>query len=1215
MKVRDIFNPPVDRHIAPVVYLHEQDPKRLADEVKEYIFTPGIHEQMVNLLRQLKRGLDDPGLAELPACWISGFYGSGKSSFAKLVGLALGGFRLPGDRLLADALAGRDDTPRTSELRDAWAAVTSSLPQGALSVVFDIGGEARDNDHVDKVALRCLRRTLGYCPVDAVAIEEMKLEAAGQWDTFRATAQQVLGRPWEEAAVDAFASEDFSEVIHNLAPSRYIEPMSWHSSHMGRAYDASGSMADSIEQLKMLQAGRARGRHIFFVIDEVSQYIIRPTVQSVPMDGDGSMNQDPKDRMLRLQTFISALGQHFRGRVWLFALGQEKLDQAESDSPLGKMRDRFPPHLRVHLDAANIHDVVTRRLLRKGTDADASLRQMWREHGARLKLYAWTQGGRLEEGRAEARFVDTYPLLPDHVGLLLEISSGLRAASHRVQTDAASVRGLLQLIQELFRQGSIGDAEVPALLTLDEVYDVQRSGLPNDQALTMAAISREHPVEVDPANDLLQRVAKAVVMLGYQRARVTDEMIARLLYRRAGDDTLIEGVRASLARLTDGNYITFSEEKGYRLQDAAGQEWEAERKQQPAGNDQVVERLLGHVVDLFTVRAKLEARAMPLELIFTAGTKYLEHRPQTRREDTTVPVDLRLVPLAGAHEHWTKQSNEPPLRDRFVWLVPFQSGDGLFLAAQELERSDAMVRRYKSVGVPQDKRYLLLDEEKRKERLATELKDALKGVFYRGAIYFRGERIPLSELRSVEAVVSKVIEPHLRDLYPYYRDIAVTQRDMDQLLARDLPAAPSEKFFADKLGLLRMDAGSPSWAPEGEAPKAILRHIEEQRGCNGGNLMQHFARPPYGYAPDVVRACLVALFRAERIVFIPESGKRLTSRTDEGFGDLFQTDRALKNTHVQLREKGKIGPRELVAIRGVLEGVGEKGLSTDRDKLTDAIFRVLTVARQRLRGVEDRLRTLPVFDAPHRPDLFVTLTRAMDECSLDRRAEHALETFHKHLETFQTGFALVRDYDEQLTKDALDAVRGAAETLRGLGSQLIEAGERDEHVFAAIGTVQSHLERSRPWRDHGDLDDPLSLIRATYRAERTRRAAQRTQEAEVAREALKREAGFDKLSPDQATDVLAPLFVAGDSVDLDAVAPTLAVLDRAWPDELRRADIEARDRMHRALHPRIPVHDVAIRARVLKSPQDVDEFVEDLKTRLLAELADGRRHVRVKVSG
>lgn len=1211
MKVRDVFKQPIERHIAPVVYFHEQTPERLADEVKEYIFTPGIHDQMVGLLRGLAGALGDPSTCDHPAAWISGFFGSGKSSFAKLVGLGLDGRTLPDGAALADRLVARDDTRHAADLRAAWADVRSGLPRGALSVVFDIGAEARDNEHVDKVALRCLRHTLGYCKHDPVALDEMKLERDGRWDEFQILTQEVLGRSWSDAAGDAFAMEDFSEVMHRMFPTRYTDPMAWHYSHTGRAYDARGSVQDGLDELHHLLEGRAQGRHIFFVIDEVSQYIVRPTF-AVDTPTDGEAPQDPKDRMLRLQSFISALGQRFRGRVWLFAIGQEQLDQAENDSPLWKLRARFPDRFRVHLDAANIRDVVKRRLLRKNDAGERELTTGWASFGAHLRNRGW-HGEHLKEAH---EFVDTYPLLPGHVELLLGITQGIRERSPRMQADATSVRGLIQLVQELFRvRSGLGDDDVPALLTLDRVFEVQRSALPNDQIVALQQIFVTYPEEESEQNALVHRVVKAVVMLGFQSTKVTEQAVARSLLRRPADDLDQEDIRACLEMLRDDNLLTFSESRGYQLQDAAGQEWEAERRRQNAGSDRVVEILAQRVGELFTIRASLGSRQLPLEVLFTGGSK-VEHRVVTRRDETTVLIDLRFVPDAADTGGWLRRSDDPPLNDRFVWVVPFQPGDALFLLAQDVERSGAMVRHYTPIRATlgSERLRLFVDETTRHEKLGKELDQALRSALLRAALYFRAQRTPLPGHTSVEAVVRSVIEPRLRDLYPYFKDLAITQRDMDQLLASEVPAGASQKFFDGRegLGLLRMDAGQPVWAPEGEAPTAIFRHIEAQRGCNAGTLLQTFARPPYGYAGDIVRACILALLRGERIEITSDSGRRFTSLNDEGARDLFSGDRALRGADLGVRSTGKIGPRELVAIRRVLALAGENiTTAQDRDKLTNAIFRAVSAQLKRCREVDERLRRVPVVGDPVRPEVLGRFLVAAERCVRDRSVEATLEAFHKDLATYEEAFPLLKALGDQLTDDAIEAVRDAVDVLRELGDQLRTLEGSDPQVLAALDALHTHLATARPWLDFGDLSGPVTRVRTAYRDARAARSAAREEGARARREVLKREAGFEKLTPVQAEDVLEPLVTAGSAVDVDATAPSLKVLDQELPDQLATAEQTCRERLHRYLHPATPIHDVRLPPKVLKSAEEIDSYVEALRERLLAEIHAGRRHVRI----
>ena len=197
MKIAELFVANVTRDIPPVVYFHEQRPEKLKEEVGEYIITggypdndprarrvkSGIHEQFVHLIRAITQEIGKKGGPENPACWISGFYGSGKSSFAKLLGLSLDGKTLPDGTLLSKALLDRDDSPKRAELTAAWNDLLSTVQP--IAVVFDIGGVARDDEHIHSAALRQVQERLGYCSKSSLVADfELRLEKDGEYETF-----------------------------------------------------------------------------------------------------------------------------------------------------------------------------------------------------------------------------------------------------------------------------------------------------------------------------------------------------------------------------------------------------------------------------------------------------------------------------------------------------------------------------------------------------------------------------------------------------------------------------------------------------------------------------------------------------------------------------------------------------------------------------------------------------------------------------------------------------------------------------------------------------------------------------------------------------------------------------------------------------------------------------------------------------------------------
>ena len=322
-----LFQSDVTRDISPVVYFHEQSPEKVQAEVSEYIITggwpeghpnrqrvpDGIHEQYVRLLRGISRELEKPGGPELPSAWISGFFGSGKSIFAKLLGLALDGMTLPDGTSLCEAWLKRDSSPQAVEFKEAWAALRQKIEP--MAVVFDIGSVARDNEHVHAVALGQVQKRLGYCSTEPLVADfELKLERDGHWPMFLEKAKQTLGEPWESVKDQQLAEEQFSLVLSELFPELYRDPMAWFESRAG-THQRRDSPEDVVKAIRDMLKNRQPNATLFLVIDEVSQYVL-----------------NNRDRTDRLRAFASALGSTLHGKAWLLALGQQKLDEAAGDT-------------------------------------------------------------------------------------------------------------------------------------------------------------------------------------------------------------------------------------------------------------------------------------------------------------------------------------------------------------------------------------------------------------------------------------------------------------------------------------------------------------------------------------------------------------------------------------------------------------------------------------------------------------------------------------------------------------------------------------------------------------------------------------------------------------------------------------------------------------------------------------------------------------------
>lgn len=1203
--IRDLFSADVTRDIAPVVYFHEQDPAKLAAEVGEYIVTggfpegdprqrrvrDGIHEQFVRLLTALRDAIANR--PDLPASWISGFYGSGKSSFAKLLGLALDGRVLPDNRPLADALLARDDSPKRQELIDAWNALRGRIDP--IAVVFDIGAVARDGEHIHGAAVRKIAERLNYSRASALVAEtELKLEMDGRWPDFLRAVEDVHGQPWSNLKDKAMVEDHFSAALHRLDPATYEERLSWVDAHAGTTRTGV-AVDEAIRSIEAMMRLRAPGKTLFLVVDEVSQYV-----------------HQNDDRMLKLQSFVSALGARLKGGVWLLATGQQKLDD-DSGTNLQKLKDRFPPALRVHLNPTNIRDVVHRRLLHKDPARVDSLRALFQEHRAGLTLNAFGCQDITEED-----FVEVYPLLPGHVELLMNITTVLRQRSSRLQGDHHAIRGLLQLLGDLFRGRKLADRPVGSLVTLDAIYDVQQSSLDAGLQSTLAQVMNQDAVTGDL---LAQRVVKAVALLEQiqETMPTTPELVARCLYERVGAPPNQRTVADMLEVLRAARCLSFTEQYGYKIQSSAGQDWNRERDDLPVPDEQVHDLVAERLNSLMGVpeRPRFRGRPFPWDLLFT--DRFTTERRLTRgREDTVVTVDFRYLTARDERRDdiWVPKSAEGALRDRLIWVAG-EPGE-IARLARDLKKSRRMIELYRARfdGLSPEKRRLLMDEEGNRNDLDKRLDAAVRSAFMEGMIYFRGlPNDPRSFGNSFAEAIKSAAERFLPDLYQHYCDVVISNAEWPQLMERHFDGA-SNKFFGTSggLGILAMDAGQTIATCSGAVPQRILQYIEANNGASGATLLTHFGKPPYGYPLDVVRACLVGLLRAARIAVNPDGGgEMVTSYFDAGARDVFQTDRALRQADFVPARASEITQSDLVRIRKLFESALGRDINPDREAIADSAFDLFPAQRASLRDVERLYERLP--GRPPLPAGLEALGKALETCIARRHVDEVVKAIKRNLDRLRDGLQQLGITRAELTEDAVAAVEALTSCRDIQLAQLREAGALDADSASDAATLEAQLAQDRPWRAPAEAQAAATRLMDAYARARMALMARHETEADAARASVKRRPDFVRLSPEQSNHVLRPIFEAVSHTDAQAVHPALAALAGQFPERLRQSVIEANSRLDDILEQldRVPVKAVRlpVHGRELRTRADLNALLRDIEDHV-APLVDQGVRVRVE---
>jgi hypothetical protein len=1189
--VQDILERNIQDNIAPVVYFHKQDPKDIEHEVREYVITTrpgsggeaggGIHEQYISLLNQIAHCIENKETS-LPASWISGFFGSGKSSFAKLLGLALDQKQLPDGSFLSESLLNRDATPDAEDFRKAWERLNKLVDP--FSVIFDIGTASRSDELANKTIFREVQKRLGYSSFDQIAYYERLLEEEGKYAEFLKICKAEFG-PWDSLKNKKIASQRFSALYSKIYPEQYPDPLDWFDIHQSDSSTDSLSVLDVANGIEEMLNRRAPGKSLFIIIDEMSQYV-------------GKKNER---KMLDIQSIVSELGSRLEGRVWLLVTGQERLSDVNENTVLGKMRDRFPPRLRVHLDRANVREIVYARLLKKKEDQIHQLETLIEQPGALSKLKL--EGYACEDAVADS-LIEHYPLLPGHINLLMDISQGIRNSSTRIQADSGSVRGVLQIIWELFNHRAVNfkDRELGDLVTLDHVYDIQRSALNSDTLLTMDKIE-----ENSQDNPFKFKVAKTIALLEMvqESQPTTEKLIASVLYPSLGSDSILDKVKEALQELEKGHFILEQEKLGWRIQDHAGQGWIRTRDEISISSDIIQDCLFTHLNEIVATVEKPKLHGTPLPWYSWKGT----HERLSRSVDfPAVEVDFRYITSQKERndtDTWINLSKESTFQERFIWVC----GDHNDLSThlRNMLRSEKMIEKHNRSRLDRIKERLLIEEKALLEKLERDTPKTIRTCWLNGQIYFNGTAYKARDKgTSFESALRTVVQDNLDAIYPYFKDGNLQlSKDKDLLeLFKPEITSPNPKFLdGGGLGLLKMDAGKVTFTAHGSVPIKIKEYLQPKHSLTSQSLINHFGRPPFGFPRPVLKACLIALLRTEAIVIRDSTGSEMTSFKDPGVKDTMLQESPFNRCEIIHNKDPEVGPREKVACARFFKNHLGQDVGRESDVLVDAVFQYFTPLQKRVEKLKEKIRHLGI-EVPKKLD---TLIDVLSLCKRDRRVQTTLLALHNNLDDLIEGMTHIKNLEDNLTIEAGKAITHYQEVLARQAQQFIELNAFDQ-IEAHVNALNSHVTSPAPWLGYEDVMSDADAIVASYQSRR--RLLIKTQQEHFDRVVAQVEGmkEFTQLTQDQKKSVhnsLNRVWIESDEADLQ---PSLIVLKQNLQN-IDEMENKARDLVDGFLpaQEKSKVSLNLIRNRTLETETDLNSALDELRTCCMKELNQGKK--------
>ena len=446
-----------------------------------------------------------------------------------------------------------------------------------------------------------------------------------------------------------------------------------------------------------------------------------------------------------------------------------------------------------------------------------------------------------------------------------------------------------------------------------------------------------------------------------------------------------------------------------------------------------------------------------------------------------------------------RKSAETALHDRLVWVCG--DTDQVEQQARELQRSRAMVAKYRPrrESLVPARKLLLQQEENRAEDLQGELRDAVAAAWLDGRFYFRGRSItPKDYGDSFAKALLAAGNRILPELYPHFVATAVVPTELLQLVEHEL-SGPSPKFLTGELGILELDSGRYVAACGGVVPRRVLEHVESEGGVSGTALLTHFGGPPYGYTPNVVKACVAGLLRGGKIRIQAEGGGEITAVRDAGVRDLFEKDRDFRRASFFPAGDDDVGVPARAKICKFFERELKHPMEREDNAIADAVAQLFPAQAQRLRTVLSQLDKLPGSRAT--PTELTKLNDAFEQCVRScRQTKPTVMLVKKHLEPLQDGVKLLNVFDAELTDEAVRAVRDAATVSEHHIAQLRAVAALDGEAAQAAQRIEEQLKLDRPWREIGAIATDLEVGARRVR----RRAGQAAPVAGAARRASTR---------------------------------------------------------------------------------------------------------------
>lgn len=428
MNIAELFAKDINRSINGVIKVGQQDDTNIRQELEEYVVTEELNKHFYTFFGRFAESIESP--TDQMGVWISGFFGSGKSHFLKILSYLLENRSVGNNRALDYFDSQRIPDP------SLLANIALAAQTHCDVILFNIDSKAdannkNDKETITKVFQKVFDDHLGYFGTKPeIARFERQLESQGKYQSFKEAFYSQTKQSWEETR-EAWAFYQDDIVAALTVSTGMSEEQANRLLEFNEKYTLSPEeFAKTVKEYLHTKGPKHR---LVFMVDEVGQYI----------------GEDTK-LMLNLQTVVEDLGIHSQGRAWVVVTSQEAMDEITKNKIKGedfsKIIGRF--HRPLNLSSANTDEVIKLRLLSKTDESKKRLEVLYAEKIAILANQITFKDSADMPGYKNAQdFVAAYPFIPYQFYLLQKVFTQIRLMGSAGKHLASGERSLLDAFQ------------------------------------------------------------------------------------------------------------------------------------------------------------------------------------------------------------------------------------------------------------------------------------------------------------------------------------------------------------------------------------------------------------------------------------------------------------------------------------------------------------------------------------------------------------------------------------------------------------------------------------------------------------------------------------------------------------------------------------------------------------------------------------------------